>query len=656
MADDNENNENKGFFSRIKDYAKATMEEKVLKVRLEREELQKAQKAAKMNEEDDFNDALYRKSIYRDPSYSVGAQGWQEKTNRLSFELLRHMANQNTTVMGIIQTRQNQVAAFARPVKGPFQKGFKIELVNEQSELERIKQQLFPDAFSKKKSSNSDIQQSEDARNKLQNADNDLTSQEIQDSTKDDLDPTKLSQREMERLARQELMKQTKDDIQSLTSLVLSCGSLKERSFESKKWHMDSLLRAITRDTLTFDLYGIERIEDEAGRLHHWIPVDGSTIRYATPQLKHYKDYTSTEFSENILFPEKELEAMRDPKEDILKLDNEKLENDEYKYVQVVRGKIERAFTPSELVVGMRNPTTNIYANGYSLAELELLISVISSHIFTENYNKLYFSNGFSAKGILHIKANLTRRKLETLRLQWKHMVSGNRNSFQTPILAGMEEVQWIPLTQTHSDMEFDRWLNYLIKSICMVFQIDPIELGFGMKEEGGSGSGLGGDNTSQKISHSKDKGLVPLIKHIEAFLNMHIISKLNPRYELKFVGLDDETQTEATDREAKEVKYLRTLNELRVEHGYAPIEGADDVILDPTYFQWYSQFHPQAKQNQQQNGEVASPEMSNFFEQGKQPNPEKNPEKSIEGENPNESEKGLNKSLVRIEQYEIEE
>lgn len=644
MADEDK----KGLFGKFFDVLEASLDER----------LEKA-KAPKMSadEQEELDEAFYRKSLYQDPSYTVGTQGYQEKTARLSFELLRMMAKNNTTVVGIIQTFQNKVAAFAKPVKSKYEKGFRIKPKNEEERILEIKKELFPEVYgeAEENDSKSVERRSEEARQSVKNVtDKTETPEDMEESADGDLDKEKLSEIEMDRIAREELEKQSRERIQDLQNLITTCGSLEERPFDTKRWNFDSFLRALTRDSLTYDWIAVERIEDKADRLHHWVPVDASTIRYATPQLKLYNNYKMDVPSPNILFPEKELERVMEHQEDLVELDEEKLANEEYKYVQVIRGKIERAFTEGELVVGMRNPTTDIYANGYSYAELELLLSIISSHIYTENYNKLYFSQGFSAKGILHVKANLTRRKLETLRLQWKHMVSGNRNSFQTPILAGMEEVQWIPLTQSHSDMEFDKWMNYLIKVICMVYQIDPSELGFGMRDEGGKGGGLSGDNTKEKMDNSRQKGLVPLLRYFERFINENIVSKLDPDYEFEFVGVEDESLDEATARLQEEVKALKTLNEARAELGLRPIEGADDLILEPTYQQWYAQFHPQAReqqaqmmeQNQIEQGNQLDGDVANMFEQSDEP----------EEASPEDVEKSLNKSLVRIETYEVKD
>lgn len=575
------------------------------------------------------DEAFYRKSVYRDINYQVSSQGYLDRGAKLGFAHQRQMALKNTIVSGVIQTRQNQVAAHSKPVKEQHLKGWRIVLKDEEAALEKIKEELFgatekPEEASKapqKKDAQDLSSESEANMNEgLGKAEGDPEQQggaeEIQDLSQldpssqptqlneplagDDNEDGDLSDREKDRLAREELEERIQKKRKALQDFVTNCGYLEDRPFESMKWDFDAWLRATVRDSLTYDQYATEFVPDKKGDLHHFVPVDGSTIRYTTPEFSGYRGENFTA-AYDILYPEKELEALQEQR-DALTLDGEKLKEGDYKYVQVVRGKIERAFTPEELSLGMRNPTADLYANGYSISELELLIGVVTSHIFTENYNHSYFSQGFSAKGILHIKAPLNRRKLETLRIQWRHMVSGNRNSFQTPILAGMDEVQWIPLTQNHTDMEFSNWMNYLIKVICSIYQIDPSEIGFGMRDEGGRGGGLSGDNTQEKMRQSKDRGLVPLLRHVENFITKNVIDRIDSDFKFEFTGVESETPTESVDRQMKEVKFKKSVNEIRAEDGLPPIKGADDLILDPTYMQWFTQFHPDGKKVAQQN------------------------------------------------------
>lgn len=556
----------------------------LFKVKLE-ESLAKARSTIAM-EEDNAN---YQKSVHRDFTFSTGATGYHEKTTSITFEHEKMMARKNTIVAGVIKTRQNQAAVFTKPVKEHHEAGFKIVLKDEEAKLEQIIDNLKKgkiDETSKTIIQSSPAIKKSMKLKKAEGEDNAEIGEYIED----------INNKDLERLAQEILKQTTSKKKKDLTQFMLTCGNMKDRPFESRKWNFDSYLRALINDTYTYDWISTEKVseQDNPKKIHHIVPVDAATIRYASPTLANYKNDKFINAA-NILYPEKELEALEQG--DALELDPEKVENGDYKFVQRIRGLIVRAYTPDELCVGVRNPVTDIYANGYSVSELELLANTVTAHIFTENHKRSYFSNGFSAKGILHIKAPLNRRKLEALRVQWKHMVSGPKNSFQTPIFAGMDEVQWIPLNQGNIDQEFNNWMQYLIKVICMIYQIDPSEIGFGMKEEGGSGGGLSsGDATDTKQKHSKSKGLIPLMKFLENYINVNIIDYIDSEYKLEFVGLSEEDNKASIDRQSSEIKFKKTVNEIRAEDGLPPIPGCDELILEPTYFQWFSQFSEDGK------------------------------------------------------------
>lgn len=582
-------------------------------------QIRKAQEDVVIKVDEDEGDYFYRKSVSKDVSYYVGSQGYQDKPYRLTFEHLKQMSLKDSIVSAIIQTRQNQIASYSKPVTTQFEKGFRIKFRDEEEEIRKIVEQLRKEGEEnlKKSKKRKVLEQLKKAENpeeedQLDTEEMELPEDETQENSQegskdsqDDLNEDgELSEWELQRKARRMLEEKTSAKRKEIRDFIVNCGKTKDRPFESEKWTFESILRALVRDSLTYDQLACEIIPDKANRPHHFVPVDGSTIRFASPELSKYRDHV-VHSGYDILYPEKELEALQE--RDALELDQNLLQENKYKFVQVVRGKIERAFTADELKVGFRNPTTDIYNNGYPVAELELLVNLIASHLNTEFYNQAYFSQGFSAKGILHIKAPLNRRKLEMIRQQWQHMVKGARNSFQTPIFAGIDDVKWIPLTQNHSDIEFQGWLHYLIKMICAIYQIDPQEIGIGLREEGGKGGLAGGDNTEEKLQQSKDKGLYPFLRFLENYFTKAIIAKIDPDYCLEFVGLKEESHKEAIARQEKEAKFKKTVNEIRAEDGLPPLPGMDDVILGPEAIQWYTQFSKKALDNQQQTVQIQS-------------------------------------------------
>lgn len=159
-------------------------------------------------------------------------------------------------------------------------------------------------------------------------------------------------------------------------------------------------------------------------------------------------------------------------------------------------------------------------------------------------------------------------------------------------------KLNWTSLHSTNREMEFGKWLEYCIKTICGVFQIDPIEIGFDISKQGsgasgGGGGGLGNGNQAERMNFSKDKGLLPLLTFIASLLNDYIVFRIDPNYKLEFVGLNGSTEKDDLDRAVQQVKSYKTINEIRAEHDLEPLPSFDkiknpgDVVLDPSLIQF---------------------------------------------------------------------
>ena len=597
-------NNNTSFFQKVMEAGNAYLDTQIFKAR---SSIQNA------NIEEDFH---FGKAVVEDPSYAQHSQGFLDKPYRIQNSHLKQMSYQDTAIAAVIQTRQNQGANHTRLVKSRQEKGFMIVLKDAETLLAKIKEEIKAEQKATKimsgEAQGGDGTQSGDVSNletevpEFTKAEQDTETQDAssmegiqtQDEENDQSDDeVEFNDFELDRKARAKLDEQTKDARKAVEQFILNCGKLENRPFESLQWNFEGAVRAWIRDTLTYDLYGSEKVADRAGRLHYWFPIDGGTIKKASKDLKRYRDMAETFSNIDILYPEREKEAGERQK--AIQLDEALLQKDAYKWVQVIRGKVERAYTADELAVGIRNKNTDIYNNGYGISELELLISMVTGHLNAEYYNQAYFTQGFSAKGILHIKAALNRRKVDSVRTQWHHMLKGARNSFQTPIFAGVEDVNWIPLTQNHNDIGFEGWMRYLVTMIGAIYQIDPAEMGIHFKAEGGGGSMGSQESSKDKIDNSKDKGLYPLLKHLETYINSEIIKPFDARFIIQFTGCTGENSIQTLNRQKEESKFKKTLNEIRAEDGLPALPGGDDLILGPEYITWYTQFSPKALQKQ---------------------------------------------------------
>jgi hypothetical protein len=349
--------------------------------------------------------------------------------------------------------------------------------------------------------------------------------------------------------------------IEELQETILNCGV-------TSGWHTDdfeTFIRKVVEDSLIYDQMTFEIVRDRRGKLHEFFATDAATFRLADS----YDD-------------------------DMYEGDERELVNGHYpSYVQIYQGAVKSVFYPWELCFGVRNPSTNLYNQGYGMSELEELVSTVTSMLWADEYNKRFFSQGSAPKGLLRVKGNVNEKQLQAFRQEWLSMITGVQQSWKTPIVDA--DIDWIDLQKSNRDMEYNSWTEYLIKLSCAIYAIDPNEIGFNISTTPGTKS-LFESNNEGKLKHSKDKGLYPLLKFIQRKINKFIISQIDPDYEFCFVGLNGMTIAEELDIEVKKLANFQTVNEIRKKYALEPVEGGD-IILNPTYSQQLMMKQQQAQQ-----------------------------------------------------------
>lgn len=317
--------------------------------------------------------------------------------------------------------------------------------------------------------------------------------------------------------------------------------------------NFETFTRKCMEDSLTYDQLGFEIVQNRLGQPAEWYAVDSSSLRIA--------DSASVYMNEDT--------------------------NEATRYVQIYDGMIITEYNQEELCFGIRNPSTEMRLYGYGTSELEMLIHIITALLYSFEYNQRAFSQGSVHKGILNFKGAIPDKQLKAFRRHWYQMLSGVENAWRTPI-TNAEDLQWISMHMNARDMEFPSWFDFLIKVACSMYKMDPIEVNFKYGNVGQKGA-LAETSNKDKITESKMRGLLPLLRFWAECINRHIIWPINEGMELAFVGLDAMTKEEAADLNSKRVKTTHTVNELRAEDGMDPLEGGD-TLLDPVWAQTQAQ------------------------------------------------------------------
>lgn len=359
------------------------------------------------------------------------------------------------------------------------------------------------------------------------------------------------------------------ETILAIEHFIENCGYKKDNDRDD----FDTFIRKVVRDSLVYDQMTFEIIRDRRGLPAEFLATDASTIRSASNNFS-YEPYMGG----------------REPRK-----------NEDVKFVQVIDGQVVAWFTSKELAFGVRNPRTSIYLQPYGFSELEQLITQITSHLYAEEYNSKFFSQGGTTKGIINLKQDpngvMNAEQLESFKRQWRSQVSGLTGAWKTPVLQVPNGIEYINVSQSNREMEFEKWMNYLINIVCAVYQIDPAEVNF---PNNGGAAGNGGSvfesSNESKIKNSKDKGLRPLLRFIESIINKYIVSEFSGEYVFNFVGIDDKSEEEQLDIDSKAVKAYKTVNEVRTERGLESLGAEGDVILDSSWLNYKSQQAMQAQ------------------------------------------------------------
>lgn len=347
------------------------------------------------------------------------------------------------------------------------------------------------------------------------------------------------------------LTKEEEKKIEYITNFILECGT-NENFWDGDDF--DTFIGKIVDDSLTLDQGTFEVVRDRSGNPVQFLATDGATFRLADS----YED----EYSKGEKF----------------------IKGYPPSYVQLYQGKIMAEFYPWELGFCVRNPKTDIKLNGYGTSELEDMIQTVTAILNAGTYNANFFKVGSSPKGILKYSGNINPSTVEDFRRQWTQQLSGVQGMHKIPII-NADKLDFINTHVNNKDMEFMKYVEFLIKIACALFKIDPSEINFPMSGSADSKPMFEGNNEA-RLKYSRDKGLKPLLKSIQGWLNKWIVSQIDKDYELRFVGIESEKgEKDELDLDIQKLSNFQTVNEIRKKYNLKEVEGGD-TILNPTYVQ----------------------------------------------------------------------
>lgn len=287
--------------------------------------------------------------------------------------------------------------------------------------------------------------------------------------------------------------------------------------------------------------------------------------------------------------------------------------DDEVFAVQTLNTRIVTAYTHDDLIYEPRNPRSDVRVAGYGFGETELLIRVVTGFLNAMTHNIKGLDDNSIPRGLLHLTGDYGKEDLAAFRRYWNAMVRGVNNSWSLPVLVSKDQESKASFENfgiEFSEMYFAKWMTFLTAIACAIYGMSPQEINFD-SFTGGNTSALSGSDTAEKIAHSEDKGLRPLLAYYEGVLSDFVIADFSEDFAFRWTGLDPEDPEKLHEKK----KLVLTVNEMRAEMGQKKAKGDwGDAPLNPSLIGAWQQEQQAAQQDfgqmpgQEQPGQPTAP------------------------------------------------
>lgn len=352
-----------------------------------------------------------------------------------------------------------------------------------------------------------------------------------------------------------------KKEIERLTTLMMQCGEYQQPHHKFTRPAFGQFLREITYDSMVLDAMTFEIVpaykklsKDGMPMPVMWHPVDAGTIFRAAPN-NPYNEY----------------------------------EADDCHYMQIISEQQVARWRPGELAYATRRSRTDLTTMGYGYPELCEMVDIVTGLLYGLVHNMNYFKQG-GPRGVLAVMGQMPEKQFRFFQKQFLYAASGVKNAFRM-ILANPQgadaDLKWVPFGMPNKDMEFAEWNNFLFKLMCSLRQIDPSEVGINYGNDGGK-QPLFMQSPEAKIQSGRDKGLRPLLNFIQRTLNLYIVERLNPDFEIRFLGVGSMSEKDEAELDTTLLKGPRTINEVRAIKDLPSIGPEGDVLADPSWLQYH--------------------------------------------------------------------
>jgi SPP1 gp7 family putative phage head morphogenesis protein len=250
------------------------------------------------------------------------------------------------------------------------------------------------------------------------------------------------------------------------------------------------LLDKLMEDVLVLDAMTFYKQRTRGGQLLRILPIDGATIKLRVDEHGLRPQAPETAFE------------------------------------QWIAGKKVADLSTQDLSYEMMNPRNN---SPYGLSPIESLIISLDASMRALLYNLNYLSDNNVPQGFLQVPEGWNVQQIKEYKEWLDSIISGPKATAKIyPIPSGTT----YQATSKPSDFAFGDFFNYLDLKICMLFDIQPQELGLNLKQYKENAEG-------QELIQQR-KGVKPLANFLqEIFTDIVQLEFGFPQFKFKFIGID---------------------------------------------------------------------------------------------------------------------
>jgi len=291
-----------------------------------------------------------------------------------------------------------------------------------------------------------------------------------------------------------------------------------------------TILEKMMRDLLILDSGVFEKVRNKAGKISELYAIDGGTITIDADRHGTIKSYWQ-ELNQEGIKPQQ--------------------------------------FENRNIIYLMMNPRTDSL---YGMSPLESLNNIVSGFLYGETYNLKYFENSSTPRGVLDLGPNIQEDQLDRFRTYWQ--AENQQQPHRTFVVGGASSgTKWTPIAITPKDMEFNTYMNWLLKLILAVFGVTPSEVGWTEDVKGAPATGQ-----LLQSQAFKNKAIYPMMDKISYYLTRDIIWDEFGFENLKFEFIEEQSlQDKMQKAQYDNIRIMSgvvTADEVRKEEGLEPLQN----------------------------------------------------------------------------------